>query len=63
MDNNVKVLGLAASALVLVVSGHIIGTAIYSKTQLGVDWQKVSLVGVLGLTAAFVAVKLHKGLK
>jgi heme/copper-type cytochrome/quinol oxidase subunit 3 len=56
-----KVIGLAAAALVLVVSGNIIGSAIYTRTQIDIDWKKIALAGVIGFGAAFVAVKLHKG--
>jgi len=60
VNGNLKIGGLAITSLLVAVSANVIGSAIYTRTKIDIDWKKIMIATSIGLTAAFIAVKIFK---
>ncbi|NJL73917.1 MAG: hypothetical protein HC892_01590 [Saprospiraceae bacterium] len=60
MNPNLKIAGVALTSLAVAVSASVIGTAIYTRTKIDIDWKNIAIASTVGLIGAFVAVKIFK---
>lgn len=60
MNATNKMVLLGVSIFALAVSANVVGSAIYARTNIDIDWKKVGIGSVIGVGAALFLIKNFK---
>jgi hypothetical protein len=60
MNPTTKTILLGASLFAVMVSANVVGQAVYSRTNIDIDWKRIALGSALGIGAGFLLIKAFK---